>query len=288
MKSNIMKSLIIAAAMAFASVASATKIVEPPAKGDANASGVGIGVGVGIGSGGAATVGDITTGGGTATVGDITTGGSSVGDVSTGPSNATALSNGGAGGSSRSSSGSTSYSASGDVMNSIGGSKFLSFPQPVWTSVPTAFGCIVTKSVAGSGGWNFVSGSKSEQYSEVVCTTIRMAEAATQHCHFLSAAHLNRRAFELMHPGQSGEFFMVGDHRNLSVVECEEFKRPILRVDTQMQPSAPRPAPVVQSVEVNVPTCQAPAPRPAVNRGSPANKGGNGNPAGAKKTEKCT
>jgi hypothetical protein len=145
----------------------------------------------------------------------------------------------------------------------IGGSKFLSLPQPVWTSVPTPYGCLVTESKAGAIGWNLVSASGSKQYSDVVCTTIRMAEAAYLHCQYLTAAFLNRRAFETMHPGESGEFFLSAKPENLDPVSCDALKRPILRMSPTVQPVASSPA--APSVNVGI-ACPHPAPTPVTPR----------------------
>lgn len=135
---------------------------------------------------------------------------------------------GGAGGSAQ---GGDSYSASqsGDVTNQTR-STYVNFPQPVWTTVPTPYGCIVSESKAGSFGWSLVSASGSKQYSDAVCTAVRMAEAATMHCQYATAAHLNRAAFEQMYKGQSGDFFLVGNPKNMDPVACDELRRPVLRM----------------------------------------------------------
>lgn len=194
--------------------------------------------------------------------------GGSVGNVTAG--GATSLS-GATGGSSRAAAtGGDSYAASGDVLNTIGGSKYLSLPQPVWTSVPTPYGCLVTESKAGAIGWNLVSASGSKQYSDVVCTTIRMAEAAYLHCQYLTAAHLNKRAFETMHPGESGEFFLSAKSENLDPVSCDALQRPVLR----MSPTVAAPAPSVTSINVTTPAPQE-CPKPQtriVYRDKPAPK----------------
>lgn len=165
----------------------------------------------------------------------------------------------GVGGSARSG---DSYSASqsGDVTNRVT-SQYVNFPQPVWTTVPTPYGCIVSKSRAGSFGWNFVSGSGSEQFSDAVCTTVRMAEAAALHCHFATAAMLNKAAFELMYPGQKGDFFLADNPKNLDPVACDELRRPVLR----MVPAIQNPPPVVHggvaAPSVNV-VCTGPVTPP--------------------------
>ena len=192
--------------------------------------------------------------------------GGSVGDVTGG--SATSLNTPMGGDAQSSATGGTSYSASeaGDVSNMIGGSKFLSLPQPVWTTVPTPYGCLVTEAKAGAIGWNLVSGSGSKQYSDAVCTTVRMAEAAYLHCQYLTAAYLNRRAFETMHPGESGEFFLAGSPQNLDPVSCDALKRPVLRMTPTVQQVAAAPAaPSVTSVNVGMscPQPAAPAARPA-------------------------
>lgn len=242
-------------------------------------------------------VGNITTGGATASLtggNSSATGGtggsSSIGSVTGGAgglggqggdstSSATGGNSTSAGGSAISGSSSAeTYSATGDVNNTITGgassSKYLSvgLPAPVWTSVPTPFGCLVSESTAGAAGWNFVSGSKSKQFSDVVCTTIRMAEAAYLHCQYETAAYLNKRVFETMHGGDGG-FFLASAPKNLSPVECDDLKRPKL----QMAPSIAPPqhitvAPVITSTqaEQKPAACRAPTPRkPVVKRKTP-------------------
>lgn len=219
---------------------------------ESSASAGAIGVGVGVGSGGNATAG-----GGNAT-------GGSVGDTTANGQGG--IGYGGAGGSAQ---GGDSYSASqsGDVTNQTR-STYVNFPQPVWTTVPTPYGCIVSESKAGSFGWNLVSGSGSKQYSDAVCTAVRMAEAAMLHCQFATAAHLNKAAFEQMYKGQSGEFFLVGNPQNMDPVACEAMRRPVLRMSPAI--SAPN---VTAAANVNVacptpvttskPALRFPAKRPA-------------------------
>ena len=150
-----------------------------------------------------------------------------------------------------------SYAANGDQVSTFS-SKMLSLPQPVWTQVPTAFGCIVTTSKAGALGWNFVSGSSTTQQSEVVCTTIRMAESASAWCQYESAAFLNKRAYEQMYEGESGDFFLKSGKRDLSFEECEKTKRPVMIMERQI--AAP-PPPVEQHINIdNGSNCAAPAP----------------------------
>lgn len=216
----------------------------------ANAGAIGVGVGVGTG-------GNATAGGGHAT-------GGSVGDTTaTGQGG---IGYGGAGGSAQ---GGDSYSASqsGDVTNQTR-STYVNFPQPVWTTVPTPYGCIVSESKAGSFGWSLVSASGSKQYSDAVCTAVRMAEAAMLHCQFATAAHLNKAAFEQMYKGQSGEFFLSGNPQNMDPVACEAMRRPVLR----MAPAISTPT-VTAAENVNVacpapvttskPALRVPAKRPA-------------------------
>lgn len=171
---------------------------------------------------------------------------------------------GGAGGSSFAAGGQggSSESYSGDVSNNIGGSRYLSLPQPVWTSVPTPYGCLVSESKAGAVLFNAFSGSSSSQHSDAACTTVRMAEAAYLHCQYATAAFLNKRAFELMHPDHSGEFFHGGNPQNLDPVACDDLKRPVLR----MSPSVQAPAAIPASTNVRVDmACPAQVARP-VNR----------------------
>lgn len=174
--------------------------------------------------------------------------GGSVGDTT-----ATGQGGNGYGGAGGIAQGGDSYSASqsGDVTNQTR-STYVNFPQPVWTTVPTPYGCIVSESKAGSFGWSLVSASGSKQYSDAVCTTVRMAEAATMHCQYATAAHLNRAAFEQMYKGQSGEFFLVGNPQNMDPVACDAMRRPVLR----MAPAISTPA-VTAAANVNV-ACPAP------------------------------
>lgn len=197
----------------------------------------------------------------TATTGPNTANGGAS-DAQGGQSSAIGVGEGGAssssGGSSRSSASTgPSYAANGDQVSTFS-SKMLSLPQPVWTQVPTAFGCIVTTSKAGALGWNFVSGSSTTQQSEVVCTTIRMAESASAWCQYESAAFLNKRAYEQMYEGESGDFFLKSGKRDLSFEECEKTKRPVMIMERQI--AAP-PPPVEQHINIdNGSNCAAPAP----------------------------
>lgn len=215
--------------------APSTSSSESSSESSASAGAVGVGVGTG---------GNATAGGGSAT-------GGSVGDT-------TATGQGGAGGSAQ---GGDSYSASqsGDVTNQTR-STYVNFPQPVWTTVPTPYGCIVSESKAGSFGWSLVSASGSKQYSDAVCTAVRMAEAATMHCQYATAAHLNRAAFEQMYKGQSGEFFLAGNPQNMDPVACDALRRPALRMAPVIH--AP-PAVASASPSISV-MCSGPAPKPAL------------------------
>lgn len=255
-----MKSLIALVGSLVCSVALATGAYTPPptstpstSSSESSASAGAVGVGVGTG-------GNATAGGGNAT-------GGSVGDTTaTGQGGNGGIGYGGAGGSAH---GGDSYSASqsGDVTNQTR-STYVNFPQPVWTTVPTPYGCIVSESKAGSFGWSLVSASGSKQYSDAVCTAVRMAEAAMLHCQFATAAHLNKAAFEQMYKGQSGDFFLVGEPKNLDPVYCDELRRPVLR----MSPAISTPN-VTAAANVNVacpapvttskPALRVPAKRPA-------------------------
>lgn len=163
------------------------------------------------------------------------TSGAVAGANATGGDSSSTSSGGAGGNSSASATSGDSYSASksGDVTSNYS-SKYLNLPQPVWTSVPTPYGCLVTESKALAGGWNFVSGSSTKQYSDSVCTTIRMAEAAMLHCQFETAAYLNKQAFESMYKDAKGDFFLSGNPENLGPVACDDLKRPKLRVETQI------------------------------------------------------
>lgn len=167
----------------------------------------------------------------------------------TGPSTSNATGTGG-----RSSSG--SYAAggnggSGGALNDNSSTRMYVLPAPVWSSVPQAAGCIVTESTALSGGWNFVSGSRSSQKSDPVCVGIIMAKAAYEHCHFESEAMITQRIYETAFPGAPALPITPG-LRNLSLAECEDIKNPRLTLApaiTPIQPvvvapPAPVPAPV--------------------------------------------
>ena len=190
------------------------------------------------------SVGAINTAGGSAAGG---TANSNAAGGQGGSSNSNATGAAAAGDSSASADTGPSYAAShaGAVTNQSD-SKYLSLslPQPVWTMVPQAFGCVVSKSQAVSVGWNLISTSKTEQVSEAVCTTIRMSEAATLHCQYATAAHLNKRAYEQMYAGSDGAFFLAGEPKNLTLAECEAIKRPVLRVAPTMVAPVVAPAPV--------------------------------------------
>jgi hypothetical protein len=113
--------------------------------------------------------------------------------------------------------------------------------------------------VSGAFGFNFVSGSKSKQFSDAVCTTIRMAEAATLHCQFATAAYLNKAAFEKMYDGQKGDFLLADSPKNLTPVACDALRRPVLRMAPSIQQiAAPAPAPVETRVFVDN-SCSMPA-----------------------------
>ena len=195
-----------------------------------------------------------TAGGGSATGGNAS--GGSVGNVSAtggGGGASESTSHGGAGGSSFSAGGQggSSESYSGDVSSTIGGARYLSLPQPVWTTVPTPYGCLVSESKAGAILFNAFSGSSSSQHSDAVCTTVRMAEAAYLHCQYATAAFLNKRAFEVMHAGESGDFFLSGQPQNIGPVACDLLKRPTLRMSPVIQPAA-QVAPTSASVSIDL------------------------------------
>ena len=120
------------------------------------------------------------------------------------------------------------------------------------------------KPISGTsrGTAQFISGSGSRQFSDAVCTSVRMAEAATLHCHFATAAMLNKAAFEQMYPGQKGDFFMDGAPKNMDPVACDALRRPVLRMAPVMQAPAPVVHGGVASPSVNV-VCTGPVTPPA-------------------------
>lgn len=157
-----------------------------------------------------------------------------------------------------------SYSASGDVLNQHS-SRVLVFPAPVWTQVPQATGCFVTESHAGSLGWNFASGSKSIQFSDPICVSMRMAEAARLMCHFQTAELIDQNTFKTLFPNAQGLPTTPGI-RNLSLAECEEAKRPRLVMTAALPAPIVAPAPIAPTPVVAAPV---PAPKPPVKRAAP-------------------
>lgn len=157
-----------------------------------------------------------------------------------------------------SASGGQSFSDTGDLTNvSKTSSTWVNFPQPVWTTVPQAFGCLVSEADAVAVGWSFFSKSGARQFSDAVCTTIRMSEAAVLHCQYETAALLNKTAFEMMYPGKNGDFFVKGSPKDMDPVACDALRRPNLRMAPMIQ-AAPVALPQPHDVNVNV-SCLAPS-----------------------------
>jgi hypothetical protein len=189
-----------------------------------------------------------------ATAGAMAGAAASVGDVNAAGGASTATANGGGGGTGGAGGNAVSgpsYAASELTSSNQGGgasimdqssSKMYVFPAPVWTQAPRPFGCIVTNSKAGSLGWNLVSYSETLQTPEVVCTTLRMVDAALLHCHFQTAEMLNQRAYRTMFPDEAGLPTTPGI-RNLSLAECEAIRNPRMVMTASMAPPPP-PAPV--------------------------------------------
>lgn len=226
---------ILACAVMACSVAFATGTQSLPAETTSNSSSESSSASnsVSVNTNGSTALVNSSTGDSNATVGNVESTGVGAGYGGAGGA-------GGAGGSASASSG-DSYSASksGDVTSRTS-SNYLNFPQPVWTTVPTPYGCIVSTSKSGAFGWNFASGSSSRQFSDAVCTTVRMAEAATMHCQFATAALLNKAAFKQMFPKEDAEFFTVGNPPNLDPVACDALRRPVLRMAPMIyNPPAP-------------------------------------------------
>lgn len=146
----------------------------------------------------------------------------------------------------------SSYSASGDVMNQ-NSSKFFVFPAPVWTQLPAAQGCFVSESHAGGLGWNFISGSRSIQFSDPICVSMRMAEAARLMCHFHTAEIIDINTFKTLFPGHV-DLPSTPGIKNLSLADCEAIKRPRL-VMTPTMPATPQQLPpsVVVPTEPRLP-----------------------------------
>lgn len=164
----------------------------------------GIGVGVGVGTGGAG--GEGGRGG---------RGGDAASDASANAAGGNATggnAQGGQGGSAK------SYSA---LSNDIDAStRSISFAAPAWTVIPTAAGCVVSSSRAWSAVFGFASYSGSQQASDAVCVMVGMAAAAQNACQYKTAAIVNRRVFESLNPGESGEFFEQLAQADLSPVDC--------------------------------------------------------------------
>lgn len=127
-------------------------------------------------------------------------------------------------------------------------SKTFVFPAPVWTMLPETRGCFVTESRAGAGGWNFISGSKSVQFSDPVCVSGRMSESARTMCQFATADLIDRNTYKMLWPNAT-LWATNPELRNLSLEQCEALKRPRLALTTQvtLPPAviAPPPAAVV-------------------------------------------
>jgi len=113
-------------------------------------------------------------------------------------------------------------------------------PQPVWTMVPQAAGCITTSARSASVGWSLISVAKSDQQSDPACVGIIMAKAAYDHCHFESEQMIMARVYETVFPG-APSLPMVPGARNHSLSECEDMKRPRLVMTPTIAPVAPVP-----------------------------------------------
>lgn len=169
----------------------------------------GIGVGVGIGTGG--------SGGEGGRGGD---GGNAASDASANATGGNATGGNAYGGSARGGQGGAakSYSA---LSNDIDAStRSISFATPAWTVIPSAAGCVVSSSRAWSAVFGFASYSGSKQASDAVCVMVGMAAAAQNACQYKTAAIVNRRVFESLNPGESGEFFEQLAQADLSPVDC--------------------------------------------------------------------
>ena len=122
-------------------------------------------------------------------------------------------------------------------------------PQPVWTMVPQAAGCITTSARSASVGWSLISVAKSDQASDPACVGIIMAKAAYDHCHFASEQMIMARVYETVFPGAAA-LPTVPDARNHTLAECEDMKRPRLTPAPVLHtpPPAPvEPAPVMRA-----------------------------------------
>lgn len=262
-----MKLTLALSAIVFASGAWATSTPTPQPSTNTSTSQAGSSSNAGAAAGAIATGGNATGGNAAGgSVGDTSSVGiGGGGGVSSSTSQGGAGGAGGAGGSSFAAGGQggSSESYSGDVSNTIQGARYLSLPQPVWTAVPQPYGCLVSESKAGAILFNAFSGSSSSQHSDAVCTTVRMAEAAYLHCQYATAAFLNKRAFESMHDGHSGEFFLSGNPQNLDPVSCDLLKRPTLRMSPAIQAPAAAPVSANVSVDLGMSSCNQPAAQPA-------------------------
>ena len=160
------------------------------------------------------------------------------------------------------SSDSGSYSANDINLMTQHSSKTFVFPAPVWTQLPETRGCFVTESHALAGGWNFVSGSKSVQFSDPICMSGRMSESARTMCQFLTADHIDRNTYRTLWPNAKELPAAVG-LKNLSLEECEALKRPRLALTTTITPppAVVVPPPVVVPPAPPAPPVAKPKPR---------------------------
>lgn len=189
--------------------------------------------------------------------------GGSVGDVTSSALGGTGGSAVGSGGSSRATgTGGQSYSATGDVLNNIGGSKIFSFAAPAWTKVPSAVDCTHSDAMAWSA--TVASYSRTKQFTGAVCAMLDMADKADNSCQYGTAALLRREAMQRLVDDMTPEALQAvfPDRPNLSPVACADLLRPRLIMDARpIQPSNGGDINIEVGVKNQCPTPAAPAPR---------------------------
>ena len=168
---------------------------------------------------------------------------------------ATGVGLGGGGGAGGTGTGGNASSTSGGSYAALNGGSTRTtvavLPQPVWTMVPQAAGCITTSARSASVGWSLVSVARSDQASDPACVGIIMAKAAYDHCHFASEQMIMARIYETLFPGKPA-LPLVPDARNHTLAECEDMKRPRLTLAPVLHTPPPAPvAPVARAPRVD-------------------------------------
>jgi len=92
-------------------------------------------------------------------------------------------------------------------------------PAPSTAVLPQAYGCIVSRNVAGGLAWNFVSGAKADQQSDAVCAGLKLADTLERNCQYLNAALIRERVAHTLFPSFSAMQTAPG-LSNLSPADC--------------------------------------------------------------------